>query len=111
MLTVRLDDDIRDFTIERVAHFVELAHPRKRIRGLQQRTMLAAARALPERVRRRVHVEHRSALRQPFPIDWTKYCSAAGRKNDVGQCGAGVDEVLRGTFGKLWYRPDLREAR
>src|SRR6266567_3600498 len=94
LLTVRFDHDVRDFAIEGVAQLVELAHSRQRIGRLQQRTMLAASRALPQGVRRSVQVEHRSTLRQAFPIDWTKDCATARRKDDVGQCGELSENAL-----------------
>src|SRR5678815_5956040 len=35
---------------------------------------------------------------------------AGGSADDVSQCRAGVDEVLRGTFAKLRHRPGSRGA-
>src|SRR4029077_14679280 len=74
---------------------VELLDARERVRSLEQRPVLAVARALPQRGRRCVEVDNRPALLQPLPVLGTEYDSASGGQNDIGM----RDELFeRGLF-------------
>ena len=64
LLAIRLDDKLGDFTIQRVTSRIELLHTRQRIGCLQQRAVLAVARALPQGRRGGMQVQHGAVLRQ-----------------------------------------------
>src|SRR5438105_602943 len=110
LLAIRLDDHVRDLAIQRIASRIELLHPCKRIRSLQQRPVLAVAGALPQRGGRCMEVEHRSTLLEPFAVRWTQHDPAAGGKHDIVL----DDEVGEdGCFAvaKAWFALQLEDDR
>ena len=85
LLASGFDHAFGDFAVERVARRVELDEPRSRIGGVEQRPMAAPARALAQRLGRRVQVDDRAVGLQPFAIRRPDHDAAAGREHDVRQ--------------------------
>src|SRR5258706_3702500 len=73
LLAVRFDDDIRNFAIDGIAERIKFVEPRLRVRRLQQRTVFAATRPFPQRVRRCMQIQHSAVLLE---------CGSVGRQQD-----------------------------
>src|SRR5450432_4581088 len=68
LFLIGFDDEVRYFAIDRIAKCVQLGQARQWIGGLQQRAVLAAAGAVPERLRRRMQVQDAAILLQAHAI-------------------------------------------
>ena len=67
-LPAGLDDQVRDFPVQRIANAIQLLDARARIGGAQQWPRLVVARALPQVARLRVKIDDESVLFQQAAV-------------------------------------------
>ena len=91
-LTAGIDRDVGNFSIERIAHFVQLTEPCTRIRGLQKRAILVVPRSIEQVFYAGPEIYHRASGPKPFSILLCQHCTAAGSGREGRWAGSAKTE-------------------
>jgi hypothetical protein len=91
-LAIRLDHVVGDFTVQRIAHGIELREPRARVGGVQHGAMPRVTHAHPQRFGARVQIEDGTLAAQVLAAGRPRHGAAARRQHDVGERGELLDD-------------------